>query len=109
MDGQNFYQQPVEPVVPNNSQKPGNGLAIGALIVGIASILLSCCGGGFLGIPGLIMGILANKKNKSGIATGAIVTSIIGIVLFVIFIIVVVITAATGYAIFDFADSYYYY
>ncbi len=94
MDGQDFYQQSAEPVVAETPEKPGNGLAIGALVLGIASIVLSCCYCGFLGIPGLIMGIIANKKNKTGIGTAAIITSVIGIVLFVIYLIVSVVMGA---------------
>lgn len=61
-----------------------SGLAIAALVLGICSIFCGC----LLGIPSLIMGIVAlGKINRSrgaiqgkGLATGAIVTSAIGIV-----------------------------
>lgn len=108
MDGQDFYQQPVEPTpVAPQENKPGKGLAIGGLICGIASILLSCCYCGFLGIPGLIMGIIANKKNKSGLAIAAIITSVIGLVLFVISLIMTFALGASFMS--EFSNSYYYY
>lgn len=110
MDGQDFYQQPVEQpaVEPQPQGKPGNGLAIGALVLGIASIVLSCCYCGFLGIPGLIMGIIANKKNKTGLGTAAIITSIIGIILFVVSLILVVVLGAGFFMELMSLDSYYY-
>lgn len=82
-DNTNQYTGSVytEPVVENNS---GNtpGLAIAALVMGILSIVLSCCCGvGIIfGIAGLIMSIVANKQNKSGVGTAGLVCSIIGIV-----------------------------
>lgn len=112
MDGQNFNEenfnnQAAETVVTEATAKPGNGLAIGGLICGIAGIVLSCCYCGFLGIPGLIMGIIANKKNKSGLALAAIITSVIALVIFVIYLICSVIFGAGFISAMN--ESYYYY
>lgn len=59
------------------------GLAIGALVCGIIGIVTGCCGclGTIFGIAGLIMAIVSNNKQKSGVGTAAIVCSIIAIVL----------------------------
>lgn len=117
MDGQDFNQQPVEEAaveattvetaVEPQQNKPGNGLAIAAMIFGIASILLGCCYGGVLGIPGLIMGIIANKKNKTGFGTAAIITSIIGLVFFVVLIIIACVTGAAAFTEMMNQSSYY--
>ncbi len=71
-----------EPVVENNSDSTP-GLAIAALVMGILSIVLTCCcGGGIIfGIAGLIMAIIANKQNKTGVGTAGLICSIVGIVL----------------------------
>lgn len=88
--GTNYYQDNTnqytgsvytEPVVENNSDSTP-GLAIAALVMGILSIVLTCCCGvGIIfGIAGLIMSIVAGKQSKSGVGTAALVCSIIGIV-----------------------------
>lgn len=58
------------------------GLAIGALAMGIASIVLSCCCGigVIFGIAGLIMAIISNKKQKCGVGTAGLICSIVGLV-----------------------------
>lgn len=80
-----FYNQP--------PKAPKMGLAIAAMIIGILSMTLCCAGGTFLGLAGLIMGIVSLVKNYDGkgMAIAGIVTSLIGILvgifmLFYIFI-----------------------
>ncbi len=72
-----------------NQTGGGQGLAIASLVLGILSILGACCcniPATFLplnlplAVIGVILGVMANKKEKSGLATGGIVTSIIGAV-----------------------------
>lgn len=68
----------------NYSQGEGTpGLAIGSLVLGIISILFCCCWGcGILfAIPGIIMGVSANKKIKTGVGTAGIICSVVGTVL----------------------------
>lgn len=67
----------------NNGSGETPGLAIAGLVMGIFSIVLvCCCGVGFIfAIAGLIMAIVANKNQKSGVGTAALVLSIIGLVL----------------------------
>lgn len=59
------------------------GLAIGALVCSILGLLTVCCGclSIILSIAGLVMAIIANKKQKSGVGTAALICSIIAIVL----------------------------
>ncbi len=102
MDGQNFqnensYQD--TPVTQNYQQyqtttaattnQPTDAKAVVALVMGILSIVGCCCYGlGIIpAIVGLILSILSKKKAPSGIATAALVCSIIGLVLSVIAII----------------------
>ena len=58
------------------------GLAIASLVLGIIGLLTSCCGGGLLGLIGLVLGIVAltNKQSK-GLCIGGIIVSSIAIVI----------------------------
>lgn len=72
------------PVPPEAPAPQSNGFAIASLILGILSILGTCCCGiGVLfGIVGIILGCLQPKDNlgnKPGMAIAGIVTSVIGI------------------------------
>lgn len=67
-----------------------NGLAIGSLILGIFTLVMACFGwtfawgtiiGVITGIVGIILGVMGKKQSPSGVATGGLVTSIIGLVL----------------------------
>lgn len=77
--GGSAYSQSV--VEPESEGTPG--LSIAGLVMGIVSIVLTCCcGSGMIfAIPGLIMSIVGNRQNKTGVGTAGIVCSIIGIVL----------------------------
>lgn len=78
----------------NNGGKKSSGLAIAALVCGILSLFFGLCLG-FLNIPAyiglvlgivaVVLGVLANKKEKDGKATGGLVMGIIGIVVSAIF------------------------
>lgn len=83
--------QPAQPVqqpyyVQPQAPKQSKGMAIASMVLGICSIVffstvfisLICA------IVGLVLGIVAKKKNQGGMATAGIVTSIIGIVIVVI-------------------------
>lgn len=95
MDGQNFgsgqnnYQdntanipyQSTYSYEDNNSGK-ANGMQIASLVLGIISIVLICCYGApsvILGLIGLILAIMGNKRNKHGIGIAGLVCSIIGL------------------------------
>lgn len=62
--------------------KKTNGLAIAGMIVGILSILIMCSGffGTVTGIIGLVLSIVAQNKEKSGMGLAGIITSAIAIV-----------------------------
>ena len=77
------YGQP-NPGYPQNDQGPGT-FAIVSLVMGILSMLLCCVYGGFLGLAGLVFGIISIVKQeaKRGIAVAGIVTSALGILLLV--------------------------
>lgn len=72
-------QPPPPPYQPPQQKK---GMAIASLVLGIVSLVFFCAW--YLSIPcaivGLILGIIANKKFKTGMATAGIILSIIGIV-----------------------------
>jgi uncharacterized membrane protein HdeD (DUF308 family) len=71
--------------------EPSNGLAIGALVVGILAIPGACCCYSSipLGIAAIIMGVIAMNKAKEsphthggkGLALGGLVCGIIGLVM----------------------------
>lgn len=61
-------------------------MAIASLVLGIFSILFALTGpisfiGIFLGAAGIVLGVLARKQQPSDVATGGLVTSIIGTVI----------------------------
>lgn len=117
MDNQNFqnnsYEQPTyqQPVPPEEQPQKTDTLAIVSLILGIASIVMSCCVTYLaigLGIGGIICSVMSKKKQKSGMATAGMVCSIIGIVIAAIWIIFSVaimgMLAAAGIDINDLAN-----
>lgn len=67
-------------------EKKSNGLAIASLVLGLVAIVFSFIGlsipfGLIIGIVGIILGVMAKKKNPCGMATAGLVLSIIGTVL----------------------------
>ncbi|MCD7835346.1 MAG: hypothetical protein LUG83_01525 [Lachnospiraceae bacterium] len=92
---QNTYQD-------NQFQENNNGLAVAGLVMGIISILFSCCyGAGIIfGVAGWICSAMANKKNPTGLGKGGLITSIVGTVLSILiilcFIVLVFIGTAAG-------------
>ena len=98
MDGQNFeqqtneqpvYQQMEQPayqqgyVAPAEPPKKTNGQSIAAFVLGIVGTVLACCSpivGIICGVVGLSLGIVGNKKLKSGLGTAGIALSIIALV-----------------------------
>ena len=94
------YNAPVYSESGNSQGESTPGLAIASLVMGIVSILICCCWGGgiVLSIPGLIMGISANKKQKTGVGTAGMICSIVGIVLNIIALIYYVVIFMAAYA-----------
>lgn len=96
MDGQNNYQDNTADFayqMPPMNEEPqrANGMQIASLVLGIISILFGCCGSWIavvLGVVGLVLAIVGNKKGKHGVGTAGFVCSIIGIVLAVIMIVI---------------------
>lgn len=75
----------------NNFDAPStngtNGLAIGSLVVGIISIVISCCSpivGIICGIVGIVLAVCANKKGATGMAKAGMICSIVGIVVAIV-------------------------
>ena len=67
-------------------EKKSNGFAIASLVLGIVSIVFCFIPGLILvglitGIIGVVFGVLAKKKNPTGMATAGLVCSIIGLIL----------------------------
>lgn len=58
---------PVAESLYSKAAAPPNGFAITSLVLGICAVCgLCCCFGGFLGLPGLIFGIVAMSQMKTG-------------------------------------------
>lgn len=59
----------------------GKGMAIASMVLGIVSVTICCCSviGLVTSIVGLILGIIAQKNQKSGFALAGIITSAFGI------------------------------
>lgn len=99
MDGQNFnngyeqqpvYQQPVQqmPQQPYQEPRKAHGLSIAGLVVGIIAIVSSCVLSwisALIGAVALILAIIGQVKNKSGLGLAAIIVSAAGIVCGVVF------------------------
>jgi hypothetical protein len=99
--GQQPYGQPPYGYQPAG-QQPGSGLAIGALVCGIASIVFVfffALGGVIAGIVGLILASMAKKQgNNSGMRTGGLVMSIIGLIICGISIVIAIACVASLYS-----------
>lgn len=78
-------------------QKQPKGLAIAALIIGIAAIVLSCCYGGFIGVVGIILGIVHLRKTSAGkgMAIAGIIMSAVGLIISLVWIIILGASLAT--------------
>ena len=88
--------QPTPPPNPQPNQTSntsgGKGAGIASLILGIMSLVLAPWGlvavlALILGIVGMILAIVQNKKNKTGVATGGLITSIFGMVISILVLI----------------------
>ena len=82
--GQQYYQQPV------NQKK--NALGITSMILGIISLVFSCCCMGFsivLGVVAIILGIVSLNKKEStkGFAIAGIILGVVGLLSAIIFIV----------------------
>ncbi len=111
MDGQNFQNNPYQQPTPPEGPKKTDALAIVSLVLGIVSIVMSCCYtylGIALGIGGIICSVMSNKKQKSGLATAGMVCSIIGLVLSVLLLIfsaaILAMLASSGYDVSSFLN-----
>lgn len=73
----------------NQPEKMGFGIA--SLVLGILSILCCWIYGGFLGLIGLVLGIvaLARRESKKGMAIAGIITSVFGIMILIVILICV--------------------
>lgn len=69
------YGQPAapygQPGYPPPAAAPSNGQGLAAMILGIISIPLACCGYGgiVLGILGIVFGVMGRRKADAGLAT----------------------------------------
>lgn len=111
MDGQNFQNNPYQQPNPPEGPKKTDSLAIVSLVLGIASIVMSCCItylGIALGIGGIICSVMSKKKQKSGMATAGMVCSILGLVFSVLLLIfsaaILGMLASQGYDVSDFLN-----
>lgn len=106
----NQYNYDNNQYTPENEVAPAKKtMAIWSLIMGIASLVCSCCGGGLLwGILGVVFASSSKKNNEDGdgMAKAGKIMGIIGIVATVVIAIVYIVMIAMGVASFD---SYLYY
>lgn len=93
MENNNLEQTPQEPQVTQVSQvspvaqtTPKKGMAIASMVLGIASIVISCAW--YLSIPcgiiAIVLSVLANKAEKTGMAKAGLIMGIVGIGLSII-------------------------
>jgi len=85
---------------PQATGQGTNGKAIASLVLGICSIVL--CLGFLAGIPAVILGRMAKREiaegngTGEGLATGGLITGIIGIVLGVLWLLYIILVVAIG-------------
>lgn len=87
------------PIPPYGYPKPPRrGFAIASLVLGILSLVLCCMYGGFLGIPGLILGIvsLVKKEDGMGMAIAGMITSFFGLIYGILMVMATVMTFRYG-------------
>lgn len=96
-----------------NFQEKPKGFAIASLILGICSLFSCCCTGFisfFVGVTGLVLGIVSLKRNEDGrgMAIAGVVLSSIGIVLSIISIVFSIAGMAAGFSDVNPYDYYYF-
>lgn len=86
----------------DNADGKASGIQGASLVLGILSIVFSCC----YGVPGLIMGaiglicgIKGNSERKNGVGTAGIVCSVIGLIFSVIMLIYFIAVGGAVWAI----------
>ena len=97
---------PVPYAYPAVPHRKNDGLAIASLVLGILSIPILLVGDSsvFMGIAGLILGIIAKSKGSGRMAVAGIVLSSIGLELFVLMLVLAFSGFFISHEIFD--DSY---
>jgi len=105
------YQQQYQPgpgYMAPQPQQEGKGMSIAAMVCGILSIVF--CAVIYLALPcgvvGLVLGIIARKKSKNGMALAGIITGSIGIGLTLI--VTIAFIAAVG-SLWGYSSDYYGY
>ena len=94
------YQQPP---MPPQAPPQTNGLAIGALVLGILSVVCCCCCIGIniiLGIIAIILAVVSRKNSNgkmSGMAIAGLVLGILGVIGGIVSIIITVASGASGF------------
>ncbi|HET7388020.1 MAG TPA: DUF4190 domain-containing protein [Nocardioidaceae bacterium] len=90
---------------PGGAFPETNGKATGALVTGIATLVLSwCCGAGILGIIAVLLGVRARseirdsggRQGGDGMALAGIITGAVAIVIGVLVVIAIIIVIAAG-------------
>lgn len=108
---QQYAQQNVQPAytqaAPAQTPAKTPTLAIVSLVMGILSIVMGCCYGiGIIfAIAGIIMAVIANKQQKSGIGVAGLVCSIIGAVFSAIMLVYYIVALGALLGDPDFMDS----
>ncbi|MFI9407073.1 DUF4190 domain-containing protein [Nocardia sp. NPDC052316] len=94
------------PPVPGSHRRPGKGLAIAALVLGILALLTfwTVIGGILFGLAGLVIGIIAAARARKGAAEGS-AMAITGLVLSIIALVVTAIAIAVGFALFTYTGG----
>ena len=87
----NWAENPNDPPTPEPQMPTSNGMAIASLTLGIASIILLCCGGGGFpaGALGIVFALLSRRNRKMhtqakvglGLSIGGITLSILSVIL----------------------------
>ncbi|MCB0917963.1 MAG: DUF4190 domain-containing protein [Actinobacteria bacterium] len=93
------------PMLPPQPATGGtDGMSVGALVLGILSIVASCCYVGVIfGVIAIVLGIMAKNRlaqagnPKTGMAQAGLILGIIGIALMLVFIVLAVVSGGWNY------------
>lgn len=95
---------------PNSSE--ATGLGIGALVMGILSLLMLCCFfplSPIFSIVGIVLYVIDKKNSNSGVSRAGFICSLIGLIISVLLIIFMVVVFGMAFAMTSASPDLYYY
>lgn len=105
---QSVYQQPMYPAYPQPVPVPGKGLGVAGMVLGIISLVFTCCTE-YISIPCAVIGLILSvvglsKAKKAGMKNGC---AVAGIVCTCISLVITTVLLVLAYTVFsDFINEF---